>query len=151
MEPQRRMLEDLGVDGMSSDEEVPTDEGKQYISLVPKWRAPVLAFWLRVFDSLYLRHRNQAEHGDQCGCLPRKRITTAKESTSRKFVPGLPINAYRADWLDQQLDIPNVVHPSPAEPYVHDPQLTQYVLVPPINFSTSLMFRWRLAMNPYDR
>lgn len=149
MAPQRRMLEDLGIDGMSSDEEVKTPEGTQYLTLVPKWRAPVLTPWLRIFDSLYLYHRNQAEHGDQRGCLPRRRNASAKESASRKFVPGLPINAYRVDWLERQLDVPNVVHPAAEQPYTHDPGLVECVFVSPVTFPTSLTSCYRLALNPY--
>lgn len=148
MEPQRRMLEDLGVDGMSSDEEVKTPEGKRYLVLAPRWRAPALTFWLRIFDSLYLHHRNREEHGDQRGCLPRRREGSTRESTSRKFVPGLPLNAYKAEWLEQQLDVPNMVHPSAEHPYGHDPQLAQYVFMLLI-FSTSLTSYQRLVLNPY--
>ena len=129
MQPQRIMLEALGPEGMSSDEEVKTtSEGKKYFILVLKWRAAALTPWLRVFDSLYLRNRHQEAHGDQRGFLPRKRYACSKQSTSRKWVPGLPINAYRTDWLEQQLDIANVVHPSPEQLYTHDPLLAQYVL-----------------------
>lgn len=128
------MLEDLGVEGMSSDEEVKTNEGKKYLILVPKWRAAVLTPWLRVFDALYLYHRNQAEHGDQRGCLPRKRTASDKESTSRNYVRGLPLTAYRADWLGQQFDIANVIHPSAPLRYRHNEQILAYVLVPPIIF-----------------
>lgn len=149
MAPQRRMLEDLGVEGMSSDEEVKTQEGTRYLVLIPKWRAPVLTPWLRIFDALYLRYRNQRVHGDQRGCLPRRRNASAKESTSRKFVPGLPVNAYRTDWLEQQFDIANIVHPAPAQQYTHDPALAEYVLIPPAIFPTSLTFCYRLALNPY--
>ena len=130
MQQQRIMLEALGPDGMSSDEEVITPEGKKYFILVSKWRAPFLTPWLRIFDSLYLRHRNQQEHGDQRGCLPRKRYASTRVSTSQKWVPGLPVNAYRLDWLEQQLDVANVVHPSPEQLYTHDPLLAQYVLTP---------------------
>ena len=129
------MLEDLGVDGMSSDEEVKTLEGKKFFILIPKWRAPMLTPWIRVFDSLYLRHRNQQVNGDQRGCMPHKRHTCSKLSTSRTFVPGLPINAYRSNWLEQQPDVANVVHPSPHKTYTHDPQLAQCVLVPPTTFT----------------
>jgi hypothetical protein len=122
------MLEALGVEGMSSDEEVMTPEGKKYLILAPNWRAPVLTPWLQVFDSLYLRHRIQQAHGDQRGCMPRKRYACNRLSSSRKWVPGLPINTYRSDWLDQQLDLPNLVYPSPERPYTHDPVLAQYVL-----------------------
>ena len=124
------MLEGLGVDGMSSNEEVKTTKGKKYFVLIPKWRAPMLTPWLRIFDSLYLRHRNREEHGDQRGSMPRKRYACNKESTSRKFIPGLPINAYRPDWLEQQLDVTNVIHPSDPQPYTHHPQLAQCVLIP---------------------
>ena len=130
MKSQVRMLEELGADGMSSDEEMSTPQGKQYLILVPKWRAPVLTPWLRVFDSLYLRNRNQAQNGDQRGSLPRRRNSSAKESLSQSFVPGLPVNAYRAEWLEQQLDVRNVVHPGPPRPYTHDPALAQCVLSP---------------------
>lgn len=127
---QVRMLEELGPDGMSSDEEINTPQGKQYLILVPKWRAHVLTPWLRIFDSLYLRHRNRPENGDQRGCLPRRRNASARESTSQKFVPDLPVNAYRAEWLEQQLDVRNIVHPSPSRPYTHDPALAQCVFIP---------------------
>ena len=143
------MLEDLGVDGMSSDEEVKTSQGKEYFALAPRWRAPSLTFWLRIFDSLYLRHRHRAEHGDQRGCFPRIREASTRESTSRKFVPGLPLNAYKADWLEQQFDVPNTIHPSVPRPYSHDPELAQCVLVPPIIFPTGLMSYSRLALAPF--
>jgi len=147
---QRRLLEDLGVDGMSSDEEVTANEGKRYFILIPKWREPVLAPWLRVFDSLYLRHRNRAEHGDQRGCMPRRRELSSKESTSERFVPGLPINTYRTDWLERQIDIPNIVHPSDLQPYTHDPELVQYVPISSIMFPTSLTPHRRIAMDTYN-
>ena len=132
MGPQRRMLEALGINGMSSDEEVTTPQGVKYFILAPRWRAPVITPWLRVFDSLYLRHRYQAAYGDQRGCMPHERSGCTKQSTSSMFVPGLPINAYRPDWLEQQLDVTNVVHPSARQSYTHDPQLAQCVLIPPI-------------------
>ena len=131
MQPQRIMLEALGPEGMSSEEEVQTpQEGKKYFILVPKWRAAALTPWLRIFDSLYLRNRTQEAHGDQRGTLPRKRYACARESTSQKWVPGLPINAYRSDWLERQLDVTNIVRPSPEQLYTHDPLVAQYVLIP---------------------
>ena len=129
------MLEALGPDGMSSDEEETTAEGKRYTILAPRWRAAVLTPWLRVFDCLYLRYRNQQAHGDQRGSMPRKRYASQRQSTSIKWVPGLPYNAYRSDWLEQQLDVANVVHPSDEQPYTHDPFVTQYVLPPQVILS----------------
>jgi len=142
------MLEALGVDGMSSDEEVRTQEGKNYFILVSKWRAPVLGPWLRIFDSLYLRHRNREAHGDQRGCLPRRRIVSAKQSTSQKFVPSLPINAYRVDWLEQQLDVPNIVHPAAPQQYTHDSQISEYVLSPLTIFPQTLRDRLKVGHGP---
>ena len=135
------MLEELGIDGMSSDEEVITPEGKKYFILTPQWRAPIVMPWLRVFDALYHRQRTLAVHGDQRGCMPRQRYTPhpVRVSTSRRFVPGLPINAYRVDWLERQLDVANVVHPSAEKGYTHDPYLAEYVLLHLISL-TSLMY-----------
>ena len=122
------MLEALGIDGMSSDEEEKVSSGIQYRIRTPRWRAPILTPWLRIFDALYVYHRTENDDGDRRGALPRRRVATTLESTSRKFVSNLPINAYRTDWLEEQLDVANVVHPTPAAKYTHDPQLAQYVL-----------------------
>ena len=131
MEPQRRMLDELGIDGMSSDEGEKVNNGIQYRIYAPRWRARMVTPWLRVFDSLYLDYRMGDNSGDQRGTLPRRRVPTRLESSSRKYVPGLPINAYRTDWLEEQLDITNLVHPAPAKRYQHDPDLFQYVSFPP--------------------
>ena len=125
MGPQRRLLEQLGTDGMSSDEREDTETGKQYRIYVPKWRAPILTPWVRVFDLLYLHRCMGDDSGDQRGNLPRRRVAGRVASSSTKFVPGLPINAYRTDWLDEQLDVPNIVHPAPECQYNHDPDLVQ--------------------------
>ena len=127
MEPQRRMLEALGIDGMSSDEEEKVSNGVQYRIITPRWRAPALALWLRVFDAIYIHHRTQNDDRDQRGALPRRRVATTLQSTSKKFVSGLPINAYKTEWLEEQLDIANIVHPTEVITYTHDPQLSQCV------------------------
>jgi len=94
MEPQRRMLEDLGVDDMSSDEEVKGREGKQYLILALRWRAPALTFWLRIFDSLYLHHRNREEHGDQLchgeGRVPLSKAPHEGSSLAFRSMPTRP-------------------------------------------------------------
>jgi hypothetical protein len=125
MEPQRRLLEQLGIDGMSSDEGEDIDTGRQYRIYAPRWRAPILTPWIRIFDLLYLHRRTGDDSGDQRGTLPRRRVAGRIASSSSKYVPGLPINAYRADWLDEQLDVANLVHPAPACQYNHDPDLVQ--------------------------
>ena len=125
MEPQRHMLEELGIDGMSSDEGENVATGRQYRIYVPRWRAPMLTPWIRFFDTLYLYRRTGDDDGDQRGNMPRTRVPTRLQSTSRKYVAGLPINAYSTDWLEEQLDIQNLVHPTPEIIYHHDPDLTQ--------------------------
>lgn len=128
MEPQRRMLEAMGVDGMSSDEEEKVADGIQYRILAPRWRSPNVTPWLRMFDTIYRYYRLEENTNDMRGALPRRRVPTTTESTSRRFVPGLPINTYDTGWLEEQLDISNVVHPTPPIKYLHDPKLAQYVL-----------------------
>jgi hypothetical protein len=130
MEPQRRMLEAMGIDGMSSDEEEALPNGIQYRIRPPRWRAPMVTPWLRMFDSIYLHHRTENNDGDRRGSMPRRRVGTNVESTSRKFVSGLPMNAYKIEWLEEQLDIANVVHPTEPIDYTHDPQISQCVFLP---------------------
>lgn len=127
---QLRWLEELGAEGMSSDEEVDTPEGKKYYILAPQWRSPSLVPWLRVFDSLYLRYLNRPNRQDKRGCMPRQRYASGRQSTSRMFVPGLPLNAYGEDWLGAHPDPRNDVHPTGIRPYTHDHQLAECVLVP---------------------
>lgn len=119
------MLEALGVNGMSSDEEEIVEDGKQYRILTPRWRAPLLTPWLRMFDALYRYHRLQDDGSDMRGTMPRRRVPTTTESTSRGFIAGLPINAYKTNWLEEQLNVANIVHPAPAAKYIHDPRLAQ--------------------------
>lgn len=125
MEPQRRLLEQLGIDGMSSDEGENVETGRQYRIYVPRWRAPIITPWVRVFDLLYLLRRTGNDSGDRRGNLPRRRVAGRIASSSTNFVPGLPINAYKVDWLDEQLDVANLVHPSTACQYNHDPDLVE--------------------------
>ncbi|KAF9645717.1 hypothetical protein BDM02DRAFT_3100972 [Thelephora ganbajun] len=117
------MLKDLGIDGMSSDEEEIFNGRKRYLILTPEWRDPLLTPWLWIFDRLCLYHHREGEAVDGRGHMPRQRVTTNLASTSKRFVSGLPINTYKKSWLAKQLDIQNVVHPCPQERYTHDPVL----------------------------
>ena len=143
------MLDDLGIDGMSSDEEERFEEGVQYRILMPKWRSPTLTPWLRQFDDIYLYYRHEKNSLDMRGTFPRRRLPSPFWSSSRKFVAGLPFNAYRTEWLEEQLDIPNIVHPVPPITYSHDPALSQQV-----SFSFTLFLHGsrtsRLALNRFQ-
>ena len=103
------MLERLGVAGMSSDklDTVKTlgnaplrDNNTRYRVKQPRWRAPVLEAWLRIFDTCYIiwhRTLTDAMHGAPIHLHERPRNSW---SSSKKFVAGLEKNAYDAGWLD---------------------------------------------------
>lgn len=114
------MLERLGVDGMSSDEsdsdDLPRVRRKRvsFKVLTPRWRNPALSDWLHTFDTVGWIHRR--DKGPTRGLHPRHRLhnqRTPKFSNSKKFVPGLPFNAYKTEWLDARLDVDFAVYPEP--------------------------------------
>lgn len=122
---QREKLEQLGVSGMSSDETSDGDGPRRYRILNPRWRSPLVTAWLRYFDALYNRARRDRVFGNDRGAFPRDRKSAKKESRSRKFVVGLPRNAYEQNWLDKQVDIENVVQPGPSVPWLHQPEIIE--------------------------
>jgi len=138
LSPHRHLLEELGVAGMSSDEEgdeddQTTDQGrdnipaiKQYFIRVPQWRSEVVTAWLRVFDVLYLRARADGVFGDQRGAFPHARCITREKSTNPRFVSRLPENAYDERWLRTLVDPQVVLRPRPSVVYYHTPQTLQY-------------------------
>lgn len=124
------MLEQLGPDGMSSDESEGEDfDGQQrYMVFQPRFRSELVTVWLRVFDALHAIRRKTAS--DKRGAWPRLRVTDVdRYSESTKFVPELPINAYRAEWLAARVsrgDIDFTVRPSPEEfDFSHDQRILE--------------------------
>ncbi|KAJ7078370.1 hypothetical protein C8R43DRAFT_910409, partial [Mycena crocata] len=97
-----KMLEELGVDGMSSDESQKEDNARtpEYHILAPSWRARRVAPWLRMFDSLHHILRKEGEAAVSRGGWPRYRKITQKKSSSSKFVAGLPRNFYDSRWIE---------------------------------------------------
>ena len=94
----------------------------RYNVLEPLWRSQDVTAWLRVFDALYLRARRDGVYGDQRGSATRFRVDGMRRSTSRKFIPRLPIDAYDREWLDSQPYPEETVQPGPPTGYVHDPK-----------------------------
>ncbi|KAJ7769593.1 hypothetical protein DFH07DRAFT_735937, partial [Mycena maculata] len=96
------MIEQLGIDGMSSDEsdrEDIADGGHtKYRVLAPRWRAGCVTPWLRTIDSTRSMLHKSGD-SDVRGSFPRHRIPTNRKSTSTKFVSGLPLNAYDPEWI----------------------------------------------------
>ncbi|KAJ7074937.1 hypothetical protein B0H15DRAFT_792452, partial [Mycena belliarum] len=126
------MLEELGVDGMSSDESDVEDHGinVQYYIISPLWRARRLAGWLRVFDALYnILRKNSSRASRAPGAFPRNRKVTSRKSKSRKFVAGLPINVYDSQWIDSDV-LRKYDLRATAEPYdfTHQDDIMEYVI-----------------------
>jgi hypothetical protein len=125
------MLERLGIEGMSSDESDRENGVMQYRILTPRWRAPEVRIWLWVFDTMHLfdRHHRGTPSGLR-GAWPRRRLLGNRTGNSNTFVPGLPINAYSATWLDSRAEVRNTVHPSPT-PYLfqHHTHIMQCVVI----------------------
>lgn len=117
------MLERLGVQGMSSDEsdreELPRNprarlETPHFYVHSPRWRATRLTTWLHIFDAAHTVYRRSGEAGLR-GAYPRLRVQNMENpvfSSSKKFVRGLPLNAYDQQWLASRNDVPFTIQPA---------------------------------------
>ena len=116
---------------MSSDESDHESGLSQYRILLPKWRNPQLAAWLRVFDAI---HRTSRFRPDQTragrGARPRLRVVGQAWSTSTSYVSQLPLNAYNPIWLARL----NVIEKEDVDAqedehydFSHNPDVAAYV------------------------
>ncbi|KAF8154394.1 hypothetical protein K438DRAFT_1483961, partial [Mycena galopus ATCC 62051] len=122
------MLEQLGVDGMSSDESGEEDDRHGYKILMPLWRAPEVAPWLRIFDTVHNILRRAGDPQALRGSFPHRRILTNKKSTSKKFIAGLPLNVYDSAWMGQEQLTQQLLYASPqAYDFNLEPNIVQYV------------------------
>ncbi|KDR66684.1 hypothetical protein GALMADRAFT_147736 [Galerina marginata CBS 339.88] len=105
LRPHLQMLDNLGVDGMSSDESEGEDANETAcIVRIPRWRSKALSDWLHVIDRIYILSRRKA--GNRRGSLPHLRIyKDGSFSLKDKFVSGLPKNAYDPEWLSKAQDV----------------------------------------------
>lgn len=122
---QLEKLDQLGVSGMSSDETSDSDGIKRYRILTPRWRAVRVTGWLRFFDALYNRARRDRISGHDRGARPRDRKSAKKDSDNQTFMAKLPVNAYRDEWLDEQIDVENLVQPGPPVAWGHEPSINE--------------------------
>ncbi|KAG6849349.1 hypothetical protein H0H93_009215 [Arthromyces matolae] len=128
-----RLIQQLGVDGMSSDESDHEEaihnntvgsRRPRYEVILPPWRAVELSRWLHVFDSLYSVARRSL--GPSRGDHPRIRHynpANIRFSVTNSFVTHLPGCLYRAEWLTERSPqfIDWTLQPSTAiYPLVHD-------------------------------
>jgi hypothetical protein len=120
------MLEELGTEGMSSDE---SDRGDgdlvRYRIRSPEWRADAVTTWLRMIDTISRIFRKETGAGSN----PRIRNSTNQKSDSKGFVPGLPINVYDRSWLES--DSRRKYDMCPAQEtydFTLDPSIIEWVL-----------------------
>jgi hypothetical protein len=121
LQPHLSLLEQLGTAGMSSDEERTVGHHTQYEVIVPAWRSDLVTAWLRIFDAFHSRARkHDCVYGDQRGAQPRMRVSGEKRNEGKKFVRGLPRNAYNDEWFSDQVHPEITVRPGPPGRYFHD-------------------------------
>ncbi|KAJ3766184.1 hypothetical protein FB446DRAFT_623550, partial [Lentinula raphanica] len=103
------VFDQLGVGGMSSDEEdSDMDEASMRYKIVePYWRGHLLTKWLRLLDYVHLESRCSMDSegnlfGFTRGAAPRLRVATNDRASKSKYVSGLPANFYDAEWLEKQ-------------------------------------------------
>ncbi|KAJ7128190.1 hypothetical protein C8R43DRAFT_887276, partial [Mycena crocata] len=157
------MLEWLGVDGMSTDEsEGENEDGEpnqrdperaQYQILNPQWRARRVAVWIRLFDSIHKILRKESGAAAAAGSFPRNRRMTSRQSTSNKFVPGLPINTYDTQWMQSDRMREYDLLPTPKiYDFTHDERIIEFVAFISIHLQLdSLQNISRLAMEHMGR
>ncbi|KAF8069286.1 hypothetical protein FPV67DRAFT_1415389 [Lyophyllum atratum] len=141
LEKHTRMIQQLGVDGMSSDESDNEDarqdrrigaQRPKFRVLLPQWRAREMTQWLHVFDSVYNATRRIV--GATKGDYPRIRHhndRTPWVTRSDHFVPDLPLCAYRQEWLDSHGTgfVEMAVRPTgDAYQFTHDNELIRQVI-----------------------
>ncbi|KAH7870678.1 uncharacterized protein C8R40DRAFT_1073188 [Lentinula edodes] len=107
LEPYLDDFDELGVAGMSSDEEEPDmDEATMCYNIKePCWRSQQLKNWVRFLDYCHLEGRTSLE-GPQFsftrGAAPHLRVDNNDKSSKSRYVVGLPANFYDAEWLKKQ-------------------------------------------------
>ncbi|KAJ3827550.1 hypothetical protein F5880DRAFT_1536939 [Lentinula raphanica] len=102
-----KVFDELGVAGMSSDEEDPGMRKPRirYIIQEPRWRSAEVKNWVRLLDYTHLEGRCSNEGGNfgfTRGAPPRLRVDNSDKTSNRKYVAGLPSNFYDAQWLEAQ-------------------------------------------------
>ena len=105
--PHIGILQLLGPDGMSSDESNGSSGAPRVYNIcISPWRATGVTSFVCIFDAVasILRQLSFPHLGSGIGhgALPRIRVVAVGlSSTSRRFVPGLPVNTYLPDWISR--------------------------------------------------
>ncbi|KAI9059823.1 hypothetical protein FKP32DRAFT_1613968 [Trametes sanguinea] len=97
------LVRQLGPDGMSSDEgEYENNILQRYRIHNMPWRDPRVTSLMRLLDALRRRYRSEQGQGDLRGSKCRLRCLSDAQSERTRAVPGLPRDAYEANWLQEQ-------------------------------------------------
>ncbi|OBZ66301.1 hypothetical protein A0H81_13818 [Grifola frondosa] len=122
-----RILQDLGIDGMSSDESEHENGVTQYRVLVKPWRNPLLTPWLRIFDAAYRQDRLNGCNQSTRGAQPHLRLASQKVDYSRPAVSHLPANAYNLKWLKSlsQFDLESLSPKRLEYDFSHTPSMME--------------------------
>ncbi|KAJ3964550.1 hypothetical protein EV361DRAFT_763462, partial [Lentinula raphanica] len=101
------VFDNLGVAGMSSDDEDPgmMKPRIRYIIQEPRWRSAEVKNWVRLLDYIHLEGRCSNEggvFGFTRGAPPRLRVDKNDKTSNRRYITGLPSNFYDAQWLEEQ-------------------------------------------------
>jgi hypothetical protein len=114
------MLERFGVGGTSDDESDCEDiRNPRYNIRCMSWLSMEATNWKQTVDKVHILDKYQ--DGQVLSTRPeRQRFISGKIST-RRYVSGLPLNAYSKDWLDQDPMRRKLVHAAPNYDFAHDP------------------------------
>ena len=125
------ILEKLGVDGMSSDEEDVGAPVVRYRVFVRPWRHSRVTAFLRILDALHRRWRKKAGTGSKRGSPPRLRFL-CKDVSRTRAVANLPCNAYDDAWLATLSTVKKDDLRAQEKEYdfTHDGTVTEYVPSP---------------------
>ncbi|KAH9858480.1 hypothetical protein C2E23DRAFT_718089 [Lenzites betulinus] len=93
------LLQRLGPEGMSSDEEDTEGPFTRYAAFRKPWRHASVTRIMRILDALHRRSRSRSGQGSQRGRGPRVRYMSSQVSPEKRVVRRLPRNAYDPDWL----------------------------------------------------
>ncbi|KAJ3850686.1 hypothetical protein EV368DRAFT_44762 [Lentinula lateritia] len=151
LQPYLKLFDELGVAGMSSDEEDPgmSKPRVQYIVKGTRWRAALVKNFVRLIDFVHLEGRCSADgvkFSFTRGSPPRLRVDNNDRSSNGKYVVGLPSNFYDVEWLEEMEPgwskgghgfVNEIVHPQKPQKLVFPPALAKYVSS--VNFSKSTL------------
>ncbi|KAF8576183.1 hypothetical protein K439DRAFT_1540845 [Ramaria rubella] len=119
-----QVLENLGVDGMSSDESTIKDDECVYVIFKKPWRSAAVTLWLLDIDSVHLNLRVTDSGCVTGGNWP---CSDSMHNSKRLLVKGLSKTLYNADWLSTPEKIEDLNAHSELYDLSHSDTIAQYV------------------------